>query len=540
MNDKVWPPDYSDEITRRIKLLRKLNSDPDLRHAVMSHYKNNPIDWINDWSITYDPRNKSPKPKMLPFVLFPKQEELILFLLSCIDEGESGLVEKCRDMGASWVCCAFSVWLWIFKDGASVGWGSRKEMLVDKLGDPDSIFQKMRIIIQNLPLWMLPDGFSEREHSNYMKLINPESGANIVGEAGDNIGRGGRSMIYFKDESAHYERPELIEAALGDNTDVQIDISSVRGTGNVFYRRRMAGHIWEKDSDMERGRTRIFIMDWRDHPLKTQDWYDRRRAKWERDGLLHIFSQEVDRDYTSSMDRIVIPQKWVKAAVDAHIKLGISEDGEKVAGLDVADEGGDKNALSIKYGVILKYCEHWGEGDVGNSARRSFSKSMEMGCTSFNYDSVGVGSGVKSEANRMRDDGVLSQNLIISPWNGGASPLNKEEHLIQNDRNSPIIGDFFLNLKAQAWWNLRTRFENTYKAIVEGEDYPHEELISLPSSLPRLHEIMMELSQPQVIYDGKGKLKIDKKPDGSKSPNLADSIVMCYTSNKIISILDAI
>ena len=27
------------------------------------------------------------------------------------------------------------------------------------------------------------------------------------------IGRGGRKLIYFKDESAHYEHPEMIEAA---------------------------------------------------------------------------------------------------------------------------------------------------------------------------------------------------------------------------------------------------------------------------------------------------------------------------------------
>jgi hypothetical protein len=57
-----------------------------------------------------------------------------------------------------------------------------------------------------------------------------------TGEAGDNIGRGGRTLGYFKDESAHYEHRDLIEAALGDNTNVQIDISSVNGLGNVFHR----------------------------------------------------------------------------------------------------------------------------------------------------------------------------------------------------------------------------------------------------------------------------------------------------------------
>src|ERR1700727_2911916 len=128
-------------------------------------------------------------------------------------------------------------------------------------------------------------------------------------------------MVYFNDDSAHYERPELIEAALGDNTNVQIDISSVHGTANVFYRRRMAGEIWQPDKTSTKGKTRIFIFDWRDHPGKSQEWYDGRRIKYADEGLLHLFAQEVDRDYASSVEGIIIPSKWVKAAIDAHKKL---------------------------------------------------------------------------------------------------------------------------------------------------------------------------------------------------------------------------
>ena len=64
----------------------------------------------------------------------------------------------------------------------------------------------------------------------------------------------------MKDEAAHYEHPEAIEAALGDNTNVQIDISSVNGAGNVFYRRRMAGEVWAPGKAMPKGKARVFIM----------------------------------------------------------------------------------------------------------------------------------------------------------------------------------------------------------------------------------------------------------------------------------------
>lgn len=219
----------------------------------MAHYKRHPVDWINDWAITHNPRVAAPALKLMPFVLFSRQVEFIEFLHSCIvTDKECGLVEKSRDVGATWLCCAYSVWLWLFTPGAVVGWGSRKELLVDRLGVSDSIFEKMRILIEYLPAWMLPEGFNFRKHATHMKIINPENGAVIIGEAGDNIGRGGRSMVYFKDESAHYERPELIEASLGDNTDVQIDISSVHGTANVFYTVSDSPKVWAAQIFRER------------------------------------------------------------------------------------------------------------------------------------------------------------------------------------------------------------------------------------------------------------------------------------------------
>ena len=94
---------------------------------------------------------------------------------------------------------------------------------------------------------------------------------------------------------------------------MQIDISSVNGTNNVFYNRRMAGEMWSPEAVIPAGKTRVFIFDWRDNPLKSQAWYNEKRKKWEDDGLLHIFAQEVDRDYAASVAGVIIPNAWVKA-----------------------------------------------------------------------------------------------------------------------------------------------------------------------------------------------------------------------------------
>ena len=522
-----------------MELFRALDQDADLRRCAMEMYRLDPVRWIEDWCITYNPRNKNPIPKILPFLLFPRQKEFIQFLMELIDQNECGLIEKSRDIGATWLCCAFSVWLMIFVPGAAVGWGSRKEDLVDRKGDPDSIFEKMRMIINRLPWFMLPKKFDSRFHMPNMRILNPETGSIIGGESGDQIGRGGRKMIYFKDEAAHYERPELIEAALGDNTDVQIDISSVNGPNTVFYRRTQAGEIWAPGRIIPPGKVRVFVFDWRDHPLKSQLWYDRRRLKYESEGLLHLFAQEVDRDSTASLDRVIIKSAHVRACIDAHIKLGFADDGEMRAGLDVADEGGDKNAICIGKGVVVKACNHWAEGDTGATARRAVGECRELGVRELYYDSIGVGAGVKAETNRLRDENLLPEYLKILPWNAAAAVLNPTEHIIPGDEQTPMNADFYGNLKAQGWWMLARRCEKTYKAIMEGIKYPPEELISFSSELPYLQQIIAELSGATQKYDGKGKVIVNKKPDGGRSPNLADSIVIWSWPTREVTIFDS-
>lgn len=514
----------------RQEQLNLIRSDPNMLLGAKEYYAEHPVEFILHWCDTYDPRNAgSGIPARLPFVLFERQAELVEFLLACIEGKADGLLEKSRDMGATWVACAVSVWLWLFWEGAAIGWGSRKEQLVDKLGDLDSIFEKIRMLIRGLPNEFLPKGFSEKDHMLYMRVLNPENDSTITGEAGNNIGRGGRKLVYFKDESAHYEQPESIEAALGDNTNVQIDISSVNGIGNVFYRRRHAGIEWVPKTKVDNSTTNVFIMDWEQHPAKTKEWYDKRRKKAEADGLLHLFAQEVDRDYSASVDGVVIKRIWIQAAIDAHIKLGLPIDGPTVAGLDVADEGGDKNAIAVARSLLLMYIDNWAEGTTGETTAKVIEDLEGLGEVSIQYDSIGVGAGVKSEAKRLSDAKLLPKQLSFTPWAASAKPLHPNQHIDPDDEETPKNKDFYFNLKAQAWWQLRRRFEKTYRAVEEGIPYPADELISLPKGLPNLAQLEKELGQVTASRTtGTSKLIIDKKPPGTKSPNLADAVVMAF------------
>ncbi len=523
-----WPPDYTSIFKKRQERFLKINASDQLQAEALIYYRDKPVEFIKDWCITYDPRNVSKGlPTIMPFEMFPRQVELVYFILECMEEEEAGLVEKCRDMGATWVCAAISVWLWRFKEGSAVGWGSRKEALVDKIGDPDSIFEKIRMIIDYLPKWLIPVGFEMKKNTSYMKIINPEGKSIIAGEGGDNIGRGGRKGLYFKDESAHYERPDKIEAALGDNTNCQIDISSVKGIGNVFHRRRFSGKIYDGVTKIPKGITRVFIMDWRDHPAKSQEWYNRRREKAEREGLLHVFNQEVDRDYTSAVEGILIPGKWVKAAIDAHIKLGFEPEGQHRAGYDPYDEGADSHGLVGIKGSVFTFTKKWSDGDTGQGTRKVVRICKEKGIRWIQYDGIGIGAGVKTESNRLKDEKLLPSDMKIVAWKSSAAVQFPAKYITE-DELPPTNKDFYRNLKSQGAWTLRLRFEKTYKAVTQGQIFPHDELISIPSGIENRNLLENELSQPTYTEDSAGKIIINKTPDGSKSPNLFDSAVIAH------------
>lgn len=536
--NQAWPPDYKAVTDKRAELLLRIKLVPGLLNKARNHYANNGaqgcIDFIEDWVDTFDPRNAgTSRPTRMPFILFKRQKEAVEFLWACYQADANGLIEKSRDMGATWICCAFSVWVFLFQDGADIGWGSRKADSVDALGNMSSIFEKMRYIMRTLPLEFWPSGFSE-DTMHYMRMYSPEKGNSIIGESGDEIGRGGRTKMTIKDESAHYEHPELIEAALGDNTRVQIDLSSVSGLGTVFHRKREAGVEWNGGPAI-RGVTNVLVMDWSDHPDKTQEWYNTRRAEASANGLLHIFKQEVDRDYAGAVEGVIIPAEWVKSAIDAHIKLKFTEGkGDALfAALDVADGGGDTNALVHRKGVVLKGADQWGERDTGVTTRRAVEALRGLGRKGrrvlLQYDSVGVGAGVKAESNRLIDDDLMPPFVAFVSWSAGAGVLNPDDHMIPEDYESPLNKDFYQNLKAQGWWQLRLRFERTHRAVTEGIKYDQDQLISIPSNTPHLRTIQKELSQATIKkFSTTMKLQVDKQPDGAKSPNFGDSIMMCY------------
>jgi len=505
-------PNYKPVYQERVDRLNWLRSNPDRIDSIKRYYRDHIARFILDWGLTYDPRNvERGLPARIPFILFPRQEEWVGWFMDRWKSQEPGLTEKTRDMGMSWLTVATACSICLLYDGVSAGFGSRKEEYVDKIGAPKSLFWKAREFIKALPR-EFRGSWDERKHAPHMRIMFPDTGSVITGESGDSIGRGDRASFYFVDEAAFLERPRLTDNSLSATTNCRQDISTPNGRGNPFAEKRFSGRV------------KVFTFHWRDDPRKDDAWYEKQVA--ELDPV--TVAQEIDIDYSASVEGVLIPSAWVQAAIDAHIKLGIKPTGIRHGALDVADEGVDKNAFCGRHGVVIEHLEEWSGkgGDIFRTTQRAFGLCDQLNYRTFIYDADGLGSGVRGDSrviNQPRDGSGGRFNVRVDPFRGSGAVDGPDNEMVPKRKNQ----DFFANLKAQSYWSLRIRFQETFRAI-NGQPYDKDKIISIPSILEGREKLVAELSQPTYSLNTAGKVIVDKKPDGTKSPNLADAVMMAF------------
>lgn len=521
-------PDYVAIFRARAERLARIRANPQRLPAILGYYKNHIADFICDWGTLFEPRNPEiGLPSTIPFVLFPKQREWVGWVLDRWHGRQDGLTEKSRDSGMSWLAISVAASLCLFNDGLVIGFGSRKEEYVDKPGQPKSLFEKARLFLELLPK-EFRGGWERDKHSTHMRIAFPHSGSYLTGEAGDNIGRGDRTSLYLLDEAAFLERPQSVEAALAATSNCRIYISTPNGSGNPFYDKRFS-----LPSEQ------VFTFHWRDDPRKGDEWYAKECAK-----LIDpvIIAQELDIDYMASVEGIIILQQWVQAAVDAHIKLGIDPSGIHLGALDVADEGKDLNAFTARHGILTVHNEEWsGKGsDIFYTTERAFTLCDEWQLTETLFDSDGLGAGVRAAAVRIADRRAKEnyRRVKFTPYRGSAAVFKPED---MAPGTAVKNKDRFANAKAQNWFYVRDLFANTFRAVNGAEDYDPDSIISISSKIPQLQKLCVELSQAQWKMSPAGKILVDKVPDGNRSPNRADSLVMAYSPRQpALKISDAV
>ena len=273
---------------KRAVLISKLHEDVKGQLIAKRVCKNDPIFFINNFCWTFDPRKT---PSKIPFELYDFQKtDIVNNIKYALDNKEPLHIVKSRDMGLSWVLAAFFAWCLLFKEGFAGTIGSRKESEVDDQ-TLHSFIPKIAFIIEKLPYWMR-GAFDKKKNRSYMKISHPDTGSFIRGEGGDNMGRGGRSTLFFADEFAFVPRSSTVMEAISQNTDVPIFGSTPNGKGNEFAR-----IYFDK-------KVKSVSIPYSKHPHKDEVWFKKQQVLMTEEQI----AQELLCSFTKSVKGRVFPQ----------------------------------------------------------------------------------------------------------------------------------------------------------------------------------------------------------------------------------------
>jgi phage terminase large subunit len=518
---KPTPGAVRREWERRGIILTVAKGDRDFRARMIAQCEADPVFLANNFVWVYDPRDS----KQYAMVLWQRQVDYIRFLQDMLDRQQTFMVEKSRDAGVTYLNCLFAIHRWRFHPGFKTSFCANKQELVDMIGDPDSIFEKMRMMLESLPTWLLPRWYDRYRFALHRRILNPENRNVIIGNSGHDAGRGGRSSWYVIDEAAHLDNADAVDLATSANTRVRAWCSSVNGIGNFFARKKTEGRI------------PCFTMHWRDDPRKDEAWAIKERAELGKEK----FAQEFDIDYAASLTGMVVEKIWVDAAVELWKMLPHPDHDDRYAGMDVAAGGRDISVFQPRIGHLLPKAHSRSEGDTTDTAGWGLELAHRFRVKKLVYDNIGVGEGVHSTLKR----GVVEEpfkGIKVIPCNWGMPPTGGRRW--EDGRTSQ---QRFKDIKAELAWIMRTRFRNSYELHLHltGQEggvahEPSDCLLLEPSP-----DLQAQLPTVKWQYtESGGKIEIESKKAlkarGVKSPDFWDALAYSFFDRPTVNLRQGI
>ena len=259
------PRTLKENLDFRLKLQEKCLKEPKYRAAVRHMCETDILFWINAFAWQFNPKPSGEFTREIgPFITWGYQDEALMSqdsdepgILWCIEHGEDMVVEKSRDMGASWLFLLVILWMTLFHSWKKFTLISKDEASVDKPGERDSLFWKIDFIMSYLPVWLVGEVVRMRLMLECKRTNSSISGYASTGTSGV----GGRATAVFVDEFSLIKQDRELFSNTADVTNCRIFNGTHRGTAGMFY------DLCDRGSEIGRHIKKL-QMHWSKHPDK--------------------------------------------------------------------------------------------------------------------------------------------------------------------------------------------------------------------------------------------------------------------------------
>jgi hypothetical protein len=194
----------------------------------------------------------------MPFHLWPAQVGVMWQLMS----ERLIIILKARQLGITWLCCAYALWLCLFQPGKVVLMYSRGQSEANKN------LRRVKKLYERMPDWLL-EALPERITDN-TTIQEWAHGSRIESlPASPGAGRGDTASVVIFDEAAFQQFADELYSALKptiDNGGQLIVLSTANGIGNLFHQ------LWTK-AIAQLSTYKTIFLPWWTRPGRDAAWY---------------------------------------------------------------------------------------------------------------------------------------------------------------------------------------------------------------------------------------------------------------------------
>lgn len=380
---KQVPKDLKQNLEWRQFVFNSCQNNPDLQKAFIGICKQDILFFVNTFVWQYNPMDKGAL-KAGPFITWPYQERALLDtpettgnkgLLWCYENDKTGVVEKSRDMGASWLFLIFEDWLCRKFGYAQILNVSRNADAVDA-SSRNSLFQKLVFIHDHFPDWL-----KGRIKKTSMTFSYQDTKSEITGEASTGFaGVGGRGSVVFIDEFTKIKEAQEVRQGTASTANCRFFNATHEGPNTEFCKLTSTPEIIK------------IQMHWTRHPLKNKGLYsyDREEMK-ERYWRYNEETDELDEtvclydygpDFRPVRDGTPVggPHPGIRSPWYDNKVIELGSAASAASELDINPTGSVAQLFDplVIRGLIEKYCRKpiW-EGDIVYSERGQVVEFIE-------------------------------------------------------------------------------------------------------------------------------------------------------------------
>lgn len=222
------PTGWAENLEFRKSLIERARTDTGLQRELRQMCAADLMFFVNVFGWTVNPKSESNA--IIPVITPVFQTALFIELENAIGKRDL-LVEKSREMYATWSILITFAHRFLFRDYVTFLCISRNEDMVDKRGDPKALFSKLDFFFAHLPTWLKPPIVRSSMHYQNLTTDSTLDGDSTTGSAA----RGDRRTALMLDEAADYDAGMDIMASTQRASDSRIFNSTHQGTGTAFY-----------------------------------------------------------------------------------------------------------------------------------------------------------------------------------------------------------------------------------------------------------------------------------------------------------------